>query len=279
LAKQELSRTLNALEGMVESRTKELTEEVKIRKRAEEIAAAASQAKSEFLSSMSHELRTPMNSVLGFSQLLATDPDDPLTGKQREFVEKILKNGDLLMSLINQILDLAKIEEGSVDLQTESIDASAMIEECVDLVQPLIGTRAITLETNLATATGVLIWADAAQVRQILLNLLSNAIKYNHDNGFISVSCDRTARGTIRILVADTGLGIPPAMQAAIFEPFNRLQQHNSAIEGTGIGLAISKKLAEQMNGSIGYKPQQDEGSLFWVELPEHESPRSPSVA
>jgi len=268
MAKQELSRTLAELEVIVEARTIELTEEIAIRKQAEDAAAAANKAKTAFLSSMSHELRTPMNSVLGFSQLLASDLDNPLTDKQQEFVLKILKNGELLMELINQILDLAKIEDGKVDVHAESVDAADIILECVGLVQPLIRERTIRLETDVSNAQGIYLWADTKLVRQILLNLLTNAIKYNREHGSVLISCHHTESGTVQISVADTGIGIPSHMQSSLFEPFNRLQHYNSAIEGTGIGLVISKKLAERMDGSIGFRSQTDQGSTFWVELP-----------
>ena len=259
--KQELQRLNAKLEEQVAERTLEF-------QHATEEALIASRAKTEFLSSMSHELRTPMNSVLGFAQLLSDDPIHPLTEKQQKFAEKILRNGELLLTLINHVLDLSKIEAGDVNLDRQKVTLNALVEECVELVQPQVGERKITIHNKIDTSGNPDVWGDKSLVRQILLNLISNAIKYNQDNGSVTLSCEQINVDTLRLTVADTGYGIPAEMEEFLFELFNRLNHQNSVIEGTGIGLVIAKKLAEQMNGAIGYASQSDGGSIFWMELP-----------
>jgi len=258
-------QTLQRINTELETQVKERTREFQV---ATEEAQVANLAKSEFLSSMSHELRTPMNSVLGFAQLLSDDPVHPLTKKQQQFVEKILKNGEVLMDLINQVLDLAKIEEGRVDLDHSKISISDIMSECGELVQPLLGQYNVDLNADPSGYSDAHVWADEKLLRQIFLNLLSNAIKYNQNGGAVSIICEHTSATTIRVNVADTGIGVPEDLRENLFEPFNRLTQQNSPIEGTGIGLVIAQKLAEHMNGSIGYSPRPTGGSLFWVELP-----------
>lgn len=240
----------------------------KLLEEAKEQAVAASRAKSEFLSSMSHELRTPMNSILGFSQLLASDSDDPLSEKHQTFVGYVLQNGQHLMALISQVLDLAKIEAGQVNVRTRDMTPSDVTAECLELAHPLIGERGITLINVPIGADIPDLRADPDLLRQVMLNLLSNAIKYNREGGEVKVSCGLSRDGDVRISVADTGAGIREDKRSELFEPFARLGAEGGAIEGAGLGLSITKHLIELMQGTIGYETCVDVGSTFWIDLP-----------
>lgn len=228
----------------------------------------ASRSKSDFLSSMSHELRTPMNAILGFGQLLELNPSEPLTENQKRCVDQILKGGHHLLDLINDVLDLTKIEEGKVDLSIEDIKVSNILDECFALIETIAGARGVTVLTNAGCKTTATVRADYTRFKQSLLNLLSNAVKYNVENGKIIMDCHETADDMLRISVTDTGMGIPKDMLTELYEPFNRLRAEKSEIEGTGIGLTITKKLIEYMHGRIGAESQVGTGSTFWIELP-----------
>lgn len=231
-------------------------------------AEQSSNAKSSFLASMSHELRTPMNSILGFSQLLADDPDDPISERHQRYVNQVLKNGQHLLELINQVLNLARIESGQTNISLEPVDLPAIISECLDLARPLVGDRRIELDFLPATEGLPPARADKSVLRQVLLNLISNAIKYNQDGGTVTTSVERASENKVRVTVADTGPGIPREKHAQLFEPFNRLGLEGSKTEGAGIGLTISKQLVEQMEGRIGFESEVGRGSRFWIEIP-----------
>lgn len=231
---------------------------------AREAAERANRAKSDFLSSMSHELRTPMHAIIGFAQILESDPT--LDADQHDNVREILRAGRHLLSLINEVLDLAKIEAGRIDLNLESFDLAPLVQECLQLVAPLAAPRAIQLAAD-TTDEALRVYADRNRLRQSLLNLLSNAIKYNRETGAVNVRARATHAGRVRIEVQDTGIGIAPEKQAELFQPFNRLGQEASAIEGTGIGLSITRRLIELMGGEIGVASAVDQGSTFWIEL------------
>jgi PAS domain S-box-containing protein len=236
-------------------------------KEAQESADKANQAKSEFLSSMSHELRTPLNAILGFGQLLQYNPKEPLTDAQANSVRIILKGGEHLLNLINEVLDLAKIEAGRTTLSIENVSIGTLFGEVRPLIEPMAEKAKIALEMILPERD-VLIWADYTRTKQVLLNLLSNAVKYNFEGGRVTVRAVSSPGDKLRLSVADTGPGIPAEKQSELFQPFNRLGAETTEIEGTGIGLALSKKLVEMMGGAIGCESEIGVGSTFWVDLP-----------
>jgi signal transduction histidine kinase len=232
--------------------------------RAKEEADHANRAKSEFLSRMSHELRTPLNAILGFGQLLELSVSDR---EDRESVQEILRAGKHLLGLVDEVLDIARIEAGRVSLSLEPVAVQPLIEETLSMLRPLASQRDIALYT--ATELGTLhARADRQRLKQVLLNLLSNAIKYNRDGGVVVVSCAESSPERVRIQVKDTGPGIAPDDQPHLFAPFHRLPSGAATIPGTGLGLAISKGLIEAMEGTIGVESTKGEGSTFWFELP-----------
>ncbi len=235
---------------------------------AKEAAERANQAKSDFLSSMSHELRTPMNAILGFAQMLEYDND--LNADQQDNVAEILKGGRHLLTLINEVLDLAKIESGHVNLSLEPVDLELLVEDCRQMVQPLADARQIRLHLHIPP--GATVRADRVRCKQALLNLLSNAVKYNRAEGEIRVAVQTTAPGMLRISVTDTGAGIAPARLAELFLPFNRLGAEFGSIEGTGIGLTITRRLVDLMGGEVGVDSQLGVGTTFWIDLPQDTS-------
>lgn len=237
-----------------------------------EMAEAASRAKSEFLSRMSHELRTPMNAILGFAQLLNMSRKEPLTPIQKERVKQISKGGQHLLDLINEILDISRIEAGRLQISPEPVPIRESIQEVLDLTAPLAADRHIQIQTSLEIDANPFVMADGQRLKQVLLNLLSNAVKYNYDGGYVMVSCEQTPADGWRISVTDTGSGIPPENLGRLFVPFERLSADQSNIEGTGLGLALAKRLVELMEGQIGVESIVGRGSTFWIELPSAES-------
>ena len=240
--------------------------------RTKEMAEESSRSKSEFLSRMSHELRTPMNAILGFAQLLTMSRKEPLTPVQKERVRQIVKGGQHLLDLINEVLDISRIEAGRLQISPEPVSVRESIQEVLDLSMPLAEDRHIQLHASLETETNPYVMADRQRLKQILLNLLSNAVKYNYDGGSVMISHEKAGSDRWRISVTDTGSGIAPEGIGRLFTPFERLVANTSNVEGTGLGLALAKRLTELMHGTIGVESTVGRGSTFWIELPAAES-------
>ncbi|HUG40918.1 MAG TPA: ATP-binding protein [Longimicrobiales bacterium] len=236
-------------------------------KRAKEEAERANRAKSDFLSRMSHELRTPLNAILGFAQLLEMDELEP---DEKESVEQILKAGRHLLALVDEVLDIARIEAGRMALSLEPINVGEVVNEAWDLVRHRADQLGISFNNGVNGRCGVNVTADRQRLKQVMLNLLSNAVKYNTEQGTIAVTCSPGALGPnrLRIAVQDTGRGISEEAVARLFTPFERLGAEHTGIEGTGIGLAVSRGLIEAMDGEIGVESGVGQGSTFWFELP-----------
>ena len=262
---REIVRLNEGLEARVQERTAQLELANSELGLAIDEARNANQAKSAFLSSMSHELRTPLNAILGFAQILASK-DMPTTPEQKlEFSGHILKSGRHLLTLINEILDLAKVEAGAVSLSMEPVLLAEVLAECDGMIAPLAAARGVRV--LFPEAPSVRVQADRTRLKQVLLNLLSNAVKYNRDGGAIVVDCAQPAPQRLRVSVQDTGVGLTPEQVAALFQPFNRLGQEAGTQEGTGIGLVVTRRLVELMGGEIGVTSSPGVGSVFWIEL------------
>jgi len=234
-------------------------------KRAMAVAEKANLAKSDFLSSMSHELRTPLSAILGFAQLIESGTPLP-TPAQKRSVDQILQAGWYLLDLINQILDLALIDSGKLPLSMEAISLTEVMRECQAMIEPPAQIRGISVAFP-TLEIPCFVKADRTRVKQVLINLLSNAIKYNKSGGTVVVNCIVSTQGCIRIRVEDSGTGLTPAQLTQLFQPFNRLGQEASAVEGTGIGLVVCKRLVELMGGVIGVESTVGKGCVFWIEL------------
>ncbi len=240
--------------------------------RAREEAESANRAKSEFLSRMSHELRTPLNAILGFAQLLQADADDPPSAGQQQRLNALTRGGHHLLALINDVLDVARIEAGNLQLALEPVDLLRLVQDALALVQPVAQARGVVLvPPEVDPAADWRVTADATRLRQVLLNLLSNAIKFNRDGGEVRISLH--ALGCqLRLEVADQGAGITAAQLPRLFQAFERLDM-DGAVEGTGIGLALSRSLVALMQGEIGVHSTPGQGSVFWLQLPRCTAP------
>jgi signal transduction histidine kinase/ActR/RegA family two-component response regulator len=253
----ELQQRNARMEAEVLRRSKEL-QEANLRLR------AADTAKSEYLSRMSHELRTPLNAILGFAQLLEMDE---LREDQKENLGYIFSAARHLLDLINEVLDIAAIEAGRLSLSLEPVQVATLVAEAVSLMRPIADQHGILLVNPIHTGVEHVL-GDRQRLKQILLNLLSNAVKYNREAGSVHLACEHVAGDRLRITVTDTGPGIPPESLERLFVPFERLEHQQSTVEGAGLGLPLSKRLAEAMGGTLDLASTPQQGTTFWVELP-----------
>ncbi|HEX4735895.1 MAG TPA: ATP-binding protein [Thermoleophilaceae bacterium] len=270
---KELARSLNAMAASLEASGKSLDKKRRELALARAETERANMAKNEFLSRMSHELRTPLNAILGFAQLLELDE---LDSRQRDNVAHIVSGGRHLLDLINEVLEISRIETGSMSHVIEPVNAAGIVQEAIDLVGPLAAQRGIGLASKVDQHSGLWIAADHQRLKQILLNLLANAVKYNREGGSVTVSL-KQAGPRARIEVTDTGLGIPQDQLPRLFVPFERLGAEATSVEGTGLGLALALRLAEAMGGTLGVQSQPWIGSTFHVDLPLAEPPAAGS--
>ena len=230
---------------------------------------SVSRAKSEFLSQMSHELRTPLNGILGFSQILENDRVNPLTARQQLAVSQIQRGGTHLLTLINQVLDMAAIENRTFKPSLEPVATRDIIDDCLGMVEVMAAENSIRVTGPPSNADlPRFVTADRTRLRQVLLNLLSNAIKYNVPGGSVTLRCAPSPAGTIRFEVTDTGPGIPARYHDKLFTPFSRFSTQRADVVGTGIGLSITRDLVELMNGTIDFSSEEGRGSSFWITLP-----------
>lgn len=248
--------------GIIEDITeRKATENAMLAARAE--AERANAAKTEFLSAMSHELRTPLNAILGFGQLI--EMDDP-SSQRREWVGHILKSGHHLLGLIDEILDISRMESGTIRLSLEPVHVGDVVAQTVGMLAPLADQRGIRIEVD-DSGMDNHVFADHQRLKQVLVNILSNALKYNLTNGSVRIECETTAERLL-MSVTDTGIGIADHDLNRLFQPFERLSAEQSTIEGTGLGLALTKRLMTEMGGEVGVRSSIGEGSSFWLKLP-----------
>lgn len=241
---------------------------------AKEEAEKANQAKSDFLSAMSHELRTPLNAILGFTHLLRSDNQTPPTATQNDSLEVIEQSGEHLLKLINDLLELAKIETGKVHVSIESVDIKTTLQHCLPMLKSLADRFQVQVDAN--NIASQLVLADSTRLKQVFINLISNAIKYNRPNGYVTVTTQHLdEQNQLRILIEDTGIGIAQEKQAYLFSAFDRLGQENSDIEGTGVGLIVTQRLIHAMHGTLDFESSEQQGSRFWVDLPIATTPSS----
>jgi len=234
---------------------------------AKELAEQSNTAKSDFLSGMSHELRTPLNAIIGFSQMMELMPEAKLTDQQREYLGIIRTSGEHLLDLINEVLDLAQVEAGHMNMRCVPVEPTALIKDCIALVGPLAEGRSVTVE-NVTSIGAPHILVDRTKFKQILLNLLSNAVKYNVEGGYVKVSISYVGEARLAVAVTDSGTGLSPEDCAALFEPFQRLGAEKTAVEGTGLGLVLVKRMIEAMGGEITVSSAPDIGSTFTMIVP-----------
>ncbi|MEQ7153730.1 hybrid sensor histidine kinase/response regulator [Brevundimonas aurifodinae] len=255
------------LEARVADRTQALTQALAAADDRAAALQAANDAKSDFLAGLSHELRTPLNAVLGFAELLRMNAEaEPLTRRQGQAVDQIHASGRHLLALVDEVLDLARIEAGRLSLSIERVDPQLVVRQVCDLVRPQAEAAGITLRAPDPTA-GLGVVADRTRLRQVLLNLLTNAIKYNRPGGHVLVELRQGPDG-VALAVHDTGIGLPADRMAELFQPFSRLGREDGDTPGTGVGLAVSRRLAEAMGGRLEASSAEGEGASFTLHLP-----------
>lgn len=263
---QDVNRDLDAL---VRQRTAEL-------EHAKTLAEIGSTQKSKFLAQMSHELRTPLNSIIGFAQLLLDSKKEHLSERQSKQVNHILHGGRHLLGLINDVLDLSMIETGKLDLNLEAVETESLISESIEMVRPLIDRDGLTFENRTDPDIELPgIKCDFLRAKQCLINLLNNACKYNTPGGTVWVETKAFKDDWVRITVGDTGIGIPEARQHELFRPFSRLGREETGIEGSGVGLLLTRLLLHAMGGMLDFDSDEGKGSMFWIDLPRTERPVS----
>ncbi|HWD41065.1 MAG TPA: ATP-binding protein [Fimbriimonas sp.] len=264
-ANQDLARLNKALsesEAGAKRLAAELSKTNEVLAKAKAAAEQANAAKSEFLSRMSHELRTPLNSILGFAQVLELEG---LEERQKECVEQITKGGRHLLKLINEVLDIARIESGAIAMSLEPVDVGNLLNEAFALMKPAANAANVVFSVSSPMPRSVFVRADKQRLLQVLLNLLSNSVKYNFPGGNVTITVEATSSDQIAIAVADTGRGIDSTKLSTLFEPFARLGAEAYGVEGTGLGLALSKRLAEHMGGLLQYEENPVGGSIFTI--------------
>jgi len=231
------------------------------------VAEEASMAKSEFISHLNHELRSPLQAIHGFGELLQLSDQTLFNPEQHQYITQIVKASQYMEALVDEVLDLSRIESRANTANMETINLDELIRECLNLIKPQEDASKVQVINHMVGDNSHFVLADNTRLKEVIINLLTNAIKYNHPHGRVIIDCTSQPGDPLRLIVADTGIGISEADRTKLFQPFVRLVSVDSNIQGTGLGLVITKRLMELMNGDIGYEKNPDGGSIFWIEL------------